>query len=69
VVIEVADSSRPFGLDRKYRLYADAGVPNYWVVDVQEPRAFFLLQQEDVDPLLLLLRKEICPLLERIAPA
>jgi Uma2 family endonuclease len=69
VVIEVADSSLPFDLDRKYRLYADAGVPNYWVVDVQEPRAFFLLQQDDADPLLLALRKEIGCLLERIGPA
>lgn len=69
LVIEVADSSLPFDLDRKYRLYADAGVPNYWVVDVQEPRAFFLLQQDDADPLLLAVRREIGRLLERIAPA
>jgi hypothetical protein len=39
------------------------------VVDVQEPRAFFLLQQDDADPLLLALRKEIGCLLERIGPA
>jgi Uma2 family endonuclease len=69
LVIEVADSSLPFDLDRKYRLYADAGVPNYWVVDVQEPRAFFLLQQDDADPLLLAVRREIGRLLERIGPA
>jgi Uma2 family endonuclease len=69
LVIEVADSSLPFDLDRKYRLYADAGIPNYWVVDVQEPRAFFLLQQDDADPLLLAVRREIGRVLERIEPA
>jgi len=38
LVIEVADSSLAFDLEAKARLYAAAGIPNYWVVDVQEPR-------------------------------
>ncbi len=33
-VIEVAVSSRTYDLETKSRLYAAAGVPHYWVVDV-----------------------------------
>jgi len=33
-VIEVAVSSRAYDLETKSRLYASAGVPHYWVVDV-----------------------------------
>ena len=34
VVIEVADSSLAFDRGTKLRLYAEQGVPEYWVVDV-----------------------------------
>lgn len=38
LVIEVADSSLAFDLEAKARLYAAAGIPHYWVVDVQQLR-------------------------------
>jgi Uma2 family endonuclease len=38
LVIEVADSSLVFDLEAKARLYGAAGIPHYWVVDVQAPR-------------------------------
>ena len=34
--VEIANSSREFDLGRKLRLYARAGVPEYWVVDLLE---------------------------------
>jgi Uma2 family endonuclease len=34
LVIEVADSSRALDLKTKARLYAEMGVPDYWVVDL-----------------------------------
>jgi len=37
LVIEVADTSLAFDLDSKARLYAGAGIPHYWVIDVQQP--------------------------------
>ena len=37
LVIEVADSSLTFDLEAKGRLYAVAGIPTYWVIDVQTP--------------------------------
>jgi Uma2 family endonuclease len=52
LVIEVADRSLAFDLDTKLRLYREAGIPNYWVIDVQRPAAFYLLQQRQPDPLL-----------------
>lgn len=36
LVIEVADSSLTFDLETKAHLYAAAGIPHYWVIDVQE---------------------------------
>ncbi|WP_370325111.1 Uma2 family endonuclease [Euzebya sp.] len=36
LVIEVAESSRALDLGRKARIYAAAGVPTYWVVDLQD---------------------------------
>jgi Uma2 family endonuclease len=36
-VIEVADSSLAFDLQTKARLYGAAGIPAYWVIDVQQP--------------------------------
>jgi Uma2 family endonuclease len=35
LVVEVADTSLPFDRGRKADLYARAGVPEYWVVDVK----------------------------------
>jgi len=35
LLIEVADATLPFDLGRKARMYAAAGMPEYWVVDVQ----------------------------------
>jgi len=37
LVIEVADTSLAFDLEAKARLYAAAGIPAYWVIDVQTP--------------------------------
>lgn len=44
LVIEVSDSS--FQLDRETKLpiYAAAGVPEYWIVDVQEERLYCLTE-------------------------
>jgi len=36
LIVEVADSSRRKDLGLKARLYAECGVPEYWVVDVAE---------------------------------
>ena len=38
LVIEIADSTLDTDLGAKADLYADAGVPEYWVVDVNENR-------------------------------
>jgi Uma2 family endonuclease len=35
LVIEVADTTLDFDLADKRALYADAGIPEYWVIDVQ----------------------------------
>lgn len=40
LVVEVAVSSRTRDLKVKPRLYAGAGVPVYWVIDVERGRAF-----------------------------
>jgi Uma2 family endonuclease len=45
LVIEVADSSIALDLGIKARIYADAGVPRYWVIDLQEH-----LVHEHTDP-------------------
>ena len=38
LVVEVADSSLRFDTDEKRRLYAAAGIPDYWVLDVNARR-------------------------------
>jgi Uma2 family endonuclease len=38
LVVEVSDSTLPFDLGPKARLYARAGIPEYWVFDVNERR-------------------------------
>ena len=35
LAVEVSDSSAGFDLSRKAQLYANAGVPDYWVVDLK----------------------------------
>jgi Uma2 family endonuclease len=35
LLVEVAQSSLPFDLGRKLRLYAGAGIPEYWVLDIE----------------------------------
>jgi len=40
----VADASLSHDLDTKLRLYQQAGITNYWVVDAREPMPFYLLQ-------------------------
>ena len=35
LVVEVADTTLRYDLDRKMRIYAQGGVPEYWVVDVE----------------------------------
>jgi Uma2 family endonuclease len=35
LLVEVAHSSIPFDLGKKLRLYAEAGIPEYWVLDVE----------------------------------
>ena len=37
LVIEVSDSSLAFDLETKASLYGGAGIPHYWVIDVQQP--------------------------------
>jgi len=68
LVIEVADSSLAFDLEAKARLYATAGIPHYWVVDVQEPRLHVLSEREgDADAGFLLgLRRVVEQLLQAL---
>lgn len=44
LVIEVADSSLIFDLETKSQLYATSGIPNYWVIDVQEQLLHVVLE-------------------------
>jgi len=59
LVIEVADASLTYDLDTKLRLYQQARIANYWVVDVREPTAFFLLQGKTDQSLLAALREQV----------
>ncbi len=38
LVVEVADSSLPFDRNHKQRLYARAGIPEYWIVNLSSRR-------------------------------
>jgi Uma2 family endonuclease len=38
LVVEVSDSSAAFDLSRKAALYAEAGVPEYWVLELGRRR-------------------------------
>lgn len=44
LTIEVSDSSPSKDLNRKRRLYAEAGVPEYWVIDLPGDRVHRFLQ-------------------------
>lgn len=47
IVIEVADTTLDSDLDQKKHLYADLGIPEYWVVDAKSAQVFiFVLQGE-----------------------
>ncbi|MCS5691673.1 Uma2 family endonuclease [Cyanobium sp. FGCU-6] len=59
LVIEVADASLTYDLDTKLRLYQQAGIANYWVVDVREPMVFYLLQGPGESALLARLRQPV----------
>ena len=47
IVIEVSDSSLSYDLGEKLRLYASAGIPVYWVIDLVNETIVVL---EDPDP-------------------
>ena len=43
---EIADTTLASDLDEKKKLYADLGIPEYWVVDVRGERVFAFVLQE-----------------------
>ena len=59
-MVEVADSSLAFDCEIKQRPYAAAGIPHYWVIDVQQPRLLVLLEPALVEPE---------PVLQKLRPA
>lgn len=46
-IVEVSDSSLAFDLNKKAPLYARAGIPEYWVLDVNDRRLFVLREPLD----------------------
>jgi Uma2 family endonuclease len=44
LIVEVSDTTLDHDLGRKARLYARAGVPEYWVIDVEENRALLHME-------------------------
>ena len=46
LLIEIADSTLSFDLSKKAQLYARAGIPDYWVVDILNRR--FIVHREPV---------------------
>jgi Uma2 family endonuclease len=69
LVIEVTDSSLRFDLDTKARLYAEAGIIWYWVVDGSQPRLIEVAQGQADAPLLESLQREVETLLALIPAA
>lgn len=69
LVIEVADSSLRFDLEAKAGLYREAGIEQYWVVDVLKPRLIRVLEPASPEPLLQELQGEVERLLADIPPA
>jgi Uma2 family endonuclease len=59
LVIEVAGSSLRFDLEAKGRLYANAGIDAYWVVDVGPPQLITVLSGDSPDPRLEALRHQV----------
>ena len=49
LVIEVSDTTLEIDLGRKLELYAKAGVPEYWVVDVNANRVLMYMTPTDGD--------------------
>jgi len=49
LVIEVSDTSRARDTKLKRRLYAEAGAPRYWIVDIPERRVLMLSGPQDGD--------------------
>ena len=47
LVGEIADTTLATDLDEKKQLYADLGIPEYWVVDVRSERVFSFQLQEN----------------------
>jgi Uma2 family endonuclease len=45
--VEVSDSSLKYDRGLKARLYAETGIREYWVVDVQNKRAFAYSDPQD----------------------
>lgn len=67
LVIEVADSSLAFDLDNKARLYASAGIPHYWVIDVQQPCLHLVhMPGKAMDPWITALRGSVERLLREL---
>lgn len=83
LVVEIAISSRQLDLNAKAAIYAEAGVPDYWVVDVagrevvvhREPAAgrYGLVRRvregESVEAALLPVRVQVTALLADVEPA
>jgi Uma2 family endonuclease len=49
LLIEISDTTLAIDLGRKAALYAKAGVPEYWVIDLTENRALLHMTPEDGD--------------------
>lgn len=49
LLIEVSDTTLDIDLGRKAALYAKAGVPEYWVIDLNENRALLHMTPKDGD--------------------
>jgi Uma2 family endonuclease len=49
LLIEVSDTTLAIDLGRKAELYARAGVPEYWVIDLNENRALLHMTPKDGD--------------------
>lgn len=46
LVIEVADTTLDSDLDEKKHLYAELGIPEYWVIDTQSNQVFIFVLQD-----------------------
>lgn len=49
LLIEVADSSLPYDRGEKRARYAQAGIPEYWVIDIPHRRVFQYVAPEGID--------------------